>query len=80
MLYVVTIGKVSSFTKKLNKIVLKIEVEALDVAVERLNKELVLHDLNITYNKKRDGVYSIMIKFGGLLYEAGMSYRQTQNP
>jgi len=58
---------------------IKVDVESLDVTVERLINELMLHNLKVTYKRKRDGVFSIMIKFGGLLYEAGMSYRQTQN-
>jgi predicted nucleotidyltransferase component of viral defense system len=57
----------------------KIEVESLDVTLEKLINELMLHNLKVTYKRKIDGVYSIMIKFGGLLYEAGMSHRQTQN-
>jgi len=57
----------------------KVEVESLDVALERLINELMLHNLKVTYKRKTDGVYSIMIKFGGLLYEADMSHRQTQN-
>jgi predicted nucleotidyltransferase component of viral defense system len=57
----------------------KVEVESLDAALERLINELMLHNLKVTYKRKIDGVYSIMIKFGGLLYEAGMSHRQTQN-
>jgi predicted nucleotidyltransferase component of viral defense system len=57
----------------------KIEIEPLDVVLERLVNELMLHNLKVTYKRKVDGVYSIMLKFGGLLYEAGMSHRQTQN-
>jgi predicted nucleotidyltransferase component of viral defense system len=57
----------------------KIEVESLDVTLEKLINELMLHNLKVTYKRKIDGVYSIMIKFGGLLYEVGMSHRQTQN-
>jgi predicted nucleotidyltransferase component of viral defense system len=60
-------------------LVKKVEVESLDSALERLINELMLHNLKVTYKRKVDGVYSIMLKFGGLLYEAGMSHRQNQN-
>ena len=60
-------------------LVKKVGVESLDEALEKLMNELALHNLQVTYKRKVDGVYSLLIRFGGLLYEAGLSHRQNQN-
>ena len=57
----------------------KVEIESLDRALEKLINELALHNFQVTYKRKVDGVYSLLIRFGGLLYETGLSHRHTQN-
>ena len=73
------IYNIKRFSEDLDFSLQKLENFEFEKIIHKLGNELQDSSYNLRVKIKKDGVYSAMLKFSGLLFEAGMSHRKEEN-